>query len=67
MKGRSRMAFTPGTLVMLKSGGPIMTVKEVRDNGVVCEWFDGKQEPQVRVFAATSLEEYKPGAGGYVA
>lgn len=35
-------AFTPGTLVRIKSGGPTMTVEGHRENGLVlCCWFTG--------------------------
>jgi uncharacterized protein YodC (DUF2158 family) len=37
------MKCKPGQLVMLKSGGPEMTVESVGENGVVCIWFDGKR------------------------
>lgn len=56
--------FQPGTVVQLKSGGPLMTVKQDRgDDQIVCEWFDSKQEPQARAFAAASLEVYNSGQG----
>ena len=32
------MEFEPGQIVMLKSGGPAMTVVSVGDNGVECVW-----------------------------
>jgi uncharacterized protein YodC (DUF2158 family) len=37
------MKCKPGLLVMLKSGGPDMTVESVGADGVVCVWFDGKR------------------------
>jgi uncharacterized protein YodC (DUF2158 family) len=41
-------SFKIGDLVQLKSGGPIMTVREVANiDGVAkawCDWFDGKKE-----------------------
>src|SRR6266498_2089297 len=49
--------FKPGNLVVLKSGGPIMTVDAVNtdifdDNkvtGIVCVWFLGEKLQRVRV------------------
>ena len=40
--------FKPGDLVVLKSGGPVMTVKEesefmAGDILVTCQWFSGKK------------------------
>lgn len=33
-------AFKVGDLVQLKSGGPVMTIKEISaENGVLCVWF----------------------------
>ena len=48
--------FKPGNLVVLKSGGPVMTVDAVNtdifdDNkvtGIVCVWFDGDKLQRVR-------------------
>jgi uncharacterized protein YodC (DUF2158 family) len=55
--------FKPGNLVVLKSGGPIMTVDAVNtdifdDNkvtGVVCVWFLGEKLQRVR-FAQDAIE-----------
>ncbi|MCB1764452.1 MAG: DUF2158 domain-containing protein [Candidatus Competibacteraceae bacterium] len=33
-----------GDVVMLKSGGPKMTVSDKEDNDVFCIWFDGDQK-----------------------
>src|SRR5258705_13088122 len=55
--------FKPGNLVVLKSGGPIMTVDAVNtdifdDNkvtGIVCVWFVGEKLQRVR-FAQDAIE-----------
>lgn len=52
--------FKAGDLVQLKSGGPIMTV---RDNEgpeyVTCQWFGGKKLEE-GVFPVVSLREPQP-------
>lgn len=35
-------AFNPGDIVMLKSGGPRMTVEGPSGDSLVCSWFDHK-------------------------
>ena len=47
-----------GSVVLLKSGGPKMTVAWVEDGEVGCEWFNDKMEPQFKAFPATSLKLY---------
>jgi uncharacterized protein YodC (DUF2158 family) len=55
--------FKPGNLVVLKSGGPVMTVDAVNtdifdDNkvtGIVCVWFLGEKLQRVR-FAQDAIE-----------
>lgn len=46
-----------GDVVVLKSGGPKMTVKKVGlpNDFVVCQWFDGDNEKS-EPFAAATLE-----------
>jgi uncharacterized protein YodC (DUF2158 family) len=52
-----RMAETiePGSKVVLKSGGPLVTVKWVNEDQAYCEWFDGKKLLADQ-FAITSLD-----------
>lgn len=39
-----RPELKPGDVVMLKSGGPKMTIRHVRpDDDVWCYWFDGAE------------------------
>jgi uncharacterized protein YodC (DUF2158 family) len=55
--------FKPGSLVVLKSGGPIMTVDAVNTDifddskvtGIVCVWFLGEKLQRVR-FAQDAIE-----------
>lgn len=55
-----------GSLVMLKSGGPIMTVRYIDNNEITCEWFNHKKDsgyestPNSYTFNSDSLEIYVP-------
>ncbi|WP_144938391.1 DUF2158 domain-containing protein [Pseudomonas alabamensis] len=61
--------FKKGDLVMLRSGGPKMTVADIDDfsekepvgpkDGVKCQWFEGN-EVYERVFDSAVLKEYEP-------
>lgn len=55
--------FAPGDLVMLKSGGPVMTAGKSGDyNGerkIFCEWFDDKKVRQTGVFHPYLLKSVK--------
>jgi uncharacterized protein YodC (DUF2158 family) len=66
----SRMSnFNPGDQVILKSGGPVMTVETVDGGIVTCIWFDGKSPSQRVVshkFPNVVLEEYNPGGSIYI-
>lgn len=56
--------FQLGDVVMLKSGGPKMTIKDIGDYslhgggnpGAACAWFDGVK-PMKEVFPLSSLEK----------
>lgn len=48
-----------GDLVVLKSGGPEMTVKEIYSDEVICQWFAGKKLEQGR-FDEDSLIKSPP-------
>ncbi len=53
------MKFQVGDVVRLKSGGPHMTVREVGNDEVVCQWFVGGKHDSVSeaVFPVASLEK----------
>lgn len=48
--------FRVSDVVVLKSGGPPMTVKEADGNEVNCEWFLKDHTIQQRIFLISSLE-----------
>jgi len=52
-------AMQPGDVVQLKSGGPIMTVQEVKPAGVVCTWFDEKHNLKTAAFPEAMLDSYQ--------
>jgi uncharacterized protein YodC (DUF2158 family) len=48
-----------GDIVKLKSGGPTMTVRDIKDGKyAVCVWFDGST-PQRNEFDLITLEKYE--------
>lgn len=49
--------FDAGDVVHLKSGGPAMTVKELKADGshVVCDWFGTTEELKTAVFRLDAL------------
>ena len=58
----------PGDLVLLKSGGPLMTVHAIDQAGVVCTWFDDKHNHKTATFPERTLELYmEPTPGDFMA
>ena len=49
-------AIKAGDVVMLKSGGPNMTVAWVAEDEALCEWFDSKGEPRTQRYALIVLQ-----------
>lgn len=49
------MNIEAGSVVMLKSGSPLMTVRWVEGSEAFCNWFDGLQEKGHK-FALVQLE-----------
>lgn len=45
----------PGDVVMLKSGGPQMTIAAIEGDKVHCEWFEGTKALS-KTFSAVSLD-----------
>jgi uncharacterized protein YodC (DUF2158 family) len=50
------MAFKPGDVVVLKSGGPAMTVASVEENDVKCLWIGEEGELYREEIPAVALE-----------
>lgn len=66
------MEFQPGDQVVLKSGGPAMTVErigknqETQEDVILCVWFhdEGKRRILNRVeFSPVTLRKYDPASG----
>ena len=53
--------FKKGDVVILKSGGPKMTVKSIQENKIICVWWDEKtNDYKEREFEEDLLEKYEP-------
>lgn len=58
--------FSEGDVVQMKSGGPIMTISEIRDDGkVVCHWFGDKNKQEIGTFPNVVLEKFDSGPISY--
>lgn len=57
-----------GDVVQLKSGGPRMTVVEVKPEGITCQWYSKEDEDyKSGIFAPDALKPYvssRPRVGG---
>lgn len=52
------MPFNPGDVVVLKSGGPKMTVRRPEvDQAYLCEWFEGTRAIE-KVFLSEQLASF---------
>jgi len=57
---KSNQELKIGDVVKLKSGGPIMTVKNIEENGeIYCQWFSGDKLNKLEdgYFPPASLEK----------
>ena len=50
------MTFTVGDTARLKSGGPLMTIEEIKPEGITCTWFDDKNKLQKCLLKPVVLE-----------
>ena len=51
------MEFKVGDTVRLKSGGPLMTVREILSSkSLKCQWFDDKSKLQIDIFVPETVE-----------
>jgi uncharacterized protein YodC (DUF2158 family) len=60
------MTFNIGDIVVLKSGGPKMTVYEIEEEDYYCQWFDGKDILNNGTFTISTLEAPQQRAVGVV-
>ena len=51
------MTFIRGMTVNLAPGGPLMTVREVREDTITCDWFDKQGRLRKADFFADQLKE----------
>jgi uncharacterized protein YodC (DUF2158 family) len=52
----NKSKFQIGDVVRLRSTRRLMTVGQVENENVQCDWFDDEAEPQQQWFSAESLE-----------
>ncbi|HWK94858.1 MAG TPA: DUF2158 domain-containing protein [Pseudolabrys sp.] len=55
------MSFSAGSIVVLKSGGPAMTVVSADEEGVECIWMSDVGELSRDVIPAVALEQVEIG------
>ena len=46
-----------GDVVKLKSGGPKMTIREIRGTSALCDWFLDNKKPEKKLISLESLEK----------
>ncbi len=62
----SASSFSPGDQVVLKSGGPTMTIQSIENDEAEVVWFDNKKQPQSGTYALVVLQKYTPSMPGIV-
>jgi len=50
--------FRRGDLVRLRSGGPLMTVDNIKGSGVDCYWSDWNGQPNAQTFPIEVLQKF---------
>jgi uncharacterized protein YodC (DUF2158 family) len=58
MQSEPAPPFRPGDLVRLRSGGPLMTVANVKGRQVDCFWTDGSGQPNAESFVVEVLQKF---------
>ena len=51
------MVFIKGMTVSLVSGGPLMTIREVNGDTIICDWFDKEGKLRKADFFTSQLKE----------
>ena len=54
------MSFAIGDTVMLKSGGPLMTVESIGEHGVGTTWFEGEVMKAKHGIPVATLKKIEP-------
>jgi uncharacterized protein YodC (DUF2158 family) len=58
MQGQAAASLQHGDLVRLRSGGPLMTVNNIRGNQVDCFWTGGDGQPNAESFPIDVLQKF---------
>jgi uncharacterized protein YodC (DUF2158 family) len=52
--------IVPGAVVVMKSGGPALTVGSMLKDNAECHWFDEEGKPQTSLLPKSVLMVYDP-------
>jgi uncharacterized protein YodC (DUF2158 family) len=58
VQSASAASIRRGDLVRLRSGGPLMTVENIKDDGVDCYWSDWNGQPNAQTFPIGVLRKF---------
>jgi uncharacterized protein YodC (DUF2158 family) len=54
--GNATYTFAPGMIAVLKSGGPLMTVRSITQDGLVlCEWYITERSIAIKAFKPRTI------------